>query len=55
MRDDLDRFVLARLEQVDGKPNPEADRYTLIRRAAFDLTGLPPSMDDVAQFEADPV
>ena len=54
MRDDLDRFVLARLEQVDGKPNPEADRYTLIRRAAFDLTGLPPTATEIRNFVNDP-
>jgi hypothetical protein len=49
----VDRFVLARLEQEELAPSPEADRRTLIRRLSFDLTGLPPSADEVAEFVAD--
>ena len=52
-RDDIDRFVLARLEAAGLSPNPDADRITLIRRAALDLTGLPPSEREVADFLAD--
>ncbi len=49
----VDRFVLARLEQAGLSPSPAADRRTLIRRATFDLTGLPPRSDEVAAFVAD--
>jgi hypothetical protein len=49
----VDRFVLARLEQAGLSPSPPAERRTLIRRATFDLTGLPPRPDDVAAFVAD--
>ncbi len=48
-KSDIDYFVLARLEREGLKPSPEADRYTLIRRVALDLTGLPP---DPAQVES---
>lgn len=53
-RDDLDRFILARLEDAGVKTNPDADRYTLLRRVSFDLTGLPPSIEDIEQFVRDP-
>jgi hypothetical protein len=52
-RNDLDRFVLARLEERGLRPSPEADRRTLIRRLCFDLTGLPPAPDEIEQFVAD--
>jgi mono/diheme cytochrome c family protein len=50
----IDRFVLARLEAQGMQPSPPADRRTLIRRATFDLLGLPPTPEEVAAFEADP-
>ena len=50
----IDRFILARLESEGLQPSPDADPVTLIRRLHFDLTGLPPSMDVVAAFSADP-
>lgn len=53
-RTSIDRFILARLEQAGLTPSPEADRKTLIRRATFDLIGLPPTPAEVAAFENDP-
>ncbi len=53
IRSPIDNFILARLEQARLKPAPEADKRTLIRRASLDLTGLPPSPDDVDKFVAD--
>ncbi|MES2708205.1 MAG: PSD1 and planctomycete cytochrome C domain-containing protein [Verrucomicrobiota bacterium] len=50
---DLDRFVLARLEEKKLAPSPAADKRTLIRRAALDLTGLPPSPEEVLAFVGD--
>ncbi len=50
---DVDRFILARLEAAGIAPVAEADRTTLIRRATFDLTGLPPSPEEVDAFLAD--
>ncbi len=52
-RNDVDRFVLAELERHGLKPNPEADRYTLIRRVSLDLIGLPPTIEEVDEFVAD--
>ncbi len=52
-RGDVDRFVLARLEAAGLSPVADADRATLIRRATFDLTGLPPSPEEVDAFQAD--
>jgi hypothetical protein len=51
-RTDIDRFVLARLEQNGLTPSPRADRRTQLRRLYYDLTGLPPSADDLTAFEA---
>jgi mono/diheme cytochrome c family protein len=52
-KSDIDRFVLARLEKEGLKPVAPADRLTLIRRATLDLTGLPPTVEEIAAFEAD--
>lgn len=53
-RNAIDHFVLARLEQEQITPSPEADRRTLIRRLSFDLLGLPPSTEQVRMFVDDP-
>ena len=52
-RNDIDRFILARLDKEKLKPSPEADHATLLRRVSFDLTGLPPTPAEVAAFETD--
>jgi hypothetical protein len=49
----IDRFVLARLEAEKVAPSPSADRATLLRRLSLDLTGLPPSPEEVRRFLAD--
>jgi mono/diheme cytochrome c family protein len=50
---DIDRLVLAKLDSKGLKPAEPADRRTLIRRATLDLTGLPPSEEEVHAFEQD--
>ncbi len=55
-RNPIDHFVHARLDQAGLTPSPGADRRTLIRRATYDLTGLPPTIEEVEAFvnDADP-
>src|SRR5436190_5300896 len=50
VRNEIDRFVLARLDKEGLSPQKEADRYTLARRLYLDLTGLPPSWTEVRAF-----
>ena len=50
----IDAFVLSRLESRGIESSPAADRYTLIKRLHYDLTGLPPTPDEVAAFVGDP-
>jgi hypothetical protein len=53
VRTPIDAFILAGLEQRGLEPAPPADKRTLIRRATFDLIGLPPTPEDVEAFLAD--
>lgn len=49
----IDRFILQRLQSEGMEPAPRADKRALIRRATFDLTGLPPTVEEVQAFLAD--
>ena len=49
----IDAFVLKRLEQAGLKPNPETSREQWLRRVSFDLTGLPPTLEEIDQFLSD--
>jgi len=53
VRNDVDRFILARLEKEGLHPRPEADRHTLARRLSLDITGLPPSWSEIQAFVGD--
>jgi hypothetical protein len=53
VRSPVDRFVLARLEKEGLAPAAEADKLTLIRRLTFDLTGLPPTPEEIRTFQQD--
>jgi hypothetical protein len=52
-RQPMDRFVLARLEKEGLEPAPESDKATLLRRVSLDLTGLPPTPEEEAAYQAD--
>ncbi len=54
VRNPIDRFILAGLEEVEFRHAAEAEKIALIRRLTFDLTGLPPTPADVRAFVADP-
>lgn len=53
-RNEIDYFVQAKLENAGLKPSPPAGRETLVRRVSFDLTGLPPTLEEVDAYLADP-
>jgi hypothetical protein len=53
-RTPVDGFILRKLEAAKLRPQVEADRYTLLRRVTADLTGLPPSPEEVEAFVSDP-
>jgi len=52
-RNVIDRFVLSRLERAELRPSETADKATLLRRVTFDLTGLPPTTEELDAFLAD--
>ena len=52
-RNPIDRFVLAKLREKGLQPSPPADKAALIRRATYDLLGLPPTPEEIATFAAD--
>ena len=54
LRSDVDHFILAALESNQLPPVADADRLTMIRRLTFDLTGLPPTPQEIAAFQDDP-
>src|SRR5262245_21806856 len=53
VRTPVDAFILARLDQAGLQPAPAADRATLLRRVTYDLTGLPPTPDELDTFLRD--
>jgi cytochrome c553 len=53
IRNDIDAFIARQLDDKGLTPAPEADKRTLIRRATYDLTGLPPTIDEVEKFVRD--
>src|SRR6266404_1079879 len=53
IRNEIDAFILARLEKQGLSPSREADKVALIRRLSFDLTGLPPTLEEVEVFLGD--
>ena len=52
-KNDIDRFLLARMEREGVKPSKEADKASLLRRLSLDLTGLPPSVEELDTFLSD--
>jgi cytochrome c553 len=53
VKDDIDRFVLEKLEEKAIEPSPRADKLALLRRATYDLTGLPPTPEEIDAFARD--
>src|SRR5688572_2498924 len=53
VKNPVDAFVLGKLEEKQLQPNKAADKLTLLRRVSIDLTGLPPTQDEIQAFLAD--
>src|SRR3984957_10705508 len=49
----IDAFILAKLEEKNLQPNPRADKLTLLRRVTIDMTGLPPTQEEIQAFLSD--
>src|ERR1700683_5684880 len=49
----IDALFLAKLEEKNLQPNPRADKLTLLRRVSIDMTGLPPTQEEIQQFLSD--
>src|ERR1700689_5297660 len=49
----IDAFILAKLEEKNLQPNPAADKLTLLKRATIDMTGPPPTQEEIQQFLSD--
>src|SRR5579863_7787827 len=49
----IDAFILAKLEEDKLRPNPRADKLTLLRRVTIDMTGLPPTQEDIQAYLSD--
>ncbi|MDN3690035.1 PSD1 and planctomycete cytochrome C domain-containing protein [Cyclobacterium jeungdonense] len=54
VKNEIDYFILKKLEEKGFKPNEEADKESLLKRLSFDLTGLPPSLEMMDDFLEDP-
>ncbi len=54
VKNPIDAFILAKLEAKQLHPAPESSKRALLRRVYFDLTGLPPTPDEIHAFESDP-
>jgi cytochrome c553 len=53
LKTEIDNFILRKLESANLQPSAPANKRTLLRRASYDLTGLPPTFEEVAAFERD--
>ena len=53
VKNEIDNFIYSKIEEADLEPNPEADKASLIKRLAFDLTGLPPTLEEQDAFMQD--
>lgn len=53
IQNDIDKFIFAKLKKEKLLPNPKSDRYTLLRRVSLDLTGLPPTLEEMEAFLGD--
>ena len=53
VKNPIDAFILSRLEEANLRPSPPADKRTLLRRITFDLTGLPPTFEEIGAFLVD--